>query len=270
MNFAAGVGDANPVYFDDERPGGLIAHPLLATAITWQVAGKIWEFLPPGDFPTDLLLTQVHYSEHLLFHQPLRPGLRLTLHGKVAAILPHRAGTQVVVRFEALDDRDVPIFSEYTGGLLRGVICEPPGLGGQDLPALPRPLVNAPPLWIEPLHFDTLSPYIYDACADIHFPIHTSPRFAHQVGLPGVIIQGTQLLAKAAMGLVQHQPVDPPYRLAELACRFNTMVFPGETLNLRLEAEQPAHNGTCLFFDVLKIGSEPVLRHGYARLVPEN
>lgn len=269
MNYAAGVGDAAPIYFDDERPGGVLAHPMLATALTWQVAGKIWEFLPPGDFPTAVLLSQVHYSEHLLFYQPLQPGLRLSLRGQVAAILPHRAGTHIVVRFDALDAHDRRVFTEYTGGLLRGVSCQPPGAGTENLPPLPTQPEDAQPLWAQALAFHPLATYIYDACADIHFPIHSSPRFAHQVGLSGVIVQGALTLAKATTRLQQSQPGEHPSRLAELACRFTGMARPGETLTLRLLAQQPASQGTHLFFDVQNAAGEHILRRGYARLLPE-
>jgi acyl dehydratase len=271
MNYAAGIGDASSIYFDDERPGGVLAHPMLATALTWQVAGRIWEFLPPGDFPTTLLLNQVHYSEHLLFYRPLRPGLRLTLRGQLAAILPHRAGTQIVARFDALDDQENRIFTEFSSALLRGVTCEPPGAGAEDLPAQPpAPPEEAQPQWVEALPFDPLATYIYDACADIHFPIHTSPRFAHAVGLPGVIIQGTQTLAKATSRLLQRQLTDRPSRLAELACRFAGMVLPGETLNLRVLSEQTTPQGTNLLFDVQKTTGDPVIRRGYARIVAQD
>jgi acyl dehydratase len=269
-NYAAGIGDASSIYFDDERTGGLLAHPMLATALTWQVAGRIWEYLPPGDFPTALLINQVHYSEHLLFYQPLHPGLNLTLQGHIAAILPHRVGTQVVVRFDALDTGGNPIFTEYSGALLRGVTCEPPGAGAEKLPSPPpAPPESAQPLCVDTLHFDPLSTYIYDACADIHFPIHSSPRFAHQVGLPGVIVQGTQTLAKATSRLLQRQPTDRPYRLAELACRFAGMVLPGETLNLRILSEQSTPQDTSLLFDVQKPNGDPVIRTGYARMTTE-
>lgn len=268
MNYAAGIGDAQPIYFDDERPGGLLVHPLLVTAITWQVTGRIWEFLPPGDFPTAVLLNQVHYSEHILYYQPMRPGLRLTLRGRIAAILPHRAGTQVVVRFDALDAKEDPVFTEYSGALLRGVTCDPPGAGAEGLPAQPASLPESiQPLSIEAMYFDPLSTYIYDACADIHFPIHSSPRVAHQVGLPGVIVQGTQTLAKATSRLLQRQPADRPAHLAELACRFAGMAFPGETLYLRILGEQPAHQGKSLLFDVQKTSGDPVIRRGYARII---
>jgi len=63
----------------------------------------------------EVLVTQVHHTENLEFHRPLRPGDRLTVKGHVAAILPHRAGTRVVIRFAALDEAHEPVFTEHIG-----------------------------------------------------------------------------------------------------------------------------------------------------------
>ena len=35
MNYAAAIGDTSPFYFNDERPGGIIAPPLFPVAVTW-------------------------------------------------------------------------------------------------------------------------------------------------------------------------------------------------------------------------------------------
>jgi acyl dehydratase len=272
MNYAACVGDANPCYFDDERQEGLLAHPMLATALTWQVAGKIEEYLPSSDFPLHLLFTQVHYSEHLLFHHPLRPDMHLTLSGQIAAILPHRAGTKVVMRFDAIEQGKKTIFTEYVGGLLRGVTCIGEGAGEENLPPMPSMPDSAEILWSQGMAIDPLATYLYDGCADIHFPIHTSPRFARQVGLPGIIVQGTLTLARAVQHIVDRQAGGDPRRLVELACRFAGITRPGSTLHLRLLAQQATATGIHLFFDVLKADGEPAIRGGYARLaapIPE-
>lgn len=270
MNYAACVGDANRWYFDDERAEGLLAHPMLATALTWQVTGKIWEYLPESDFPTHLLLTQVHYSEHLIFHKPLHPGMSLILLGQVAAILPHRAGTNVVIRFDAIEEGKEAVFTEYVGGLLRGVSCEEGGAGQEYLPTRPNKPADNEILWEEAISIESLATYLYDGCADIHFPIHTSPRFAHQAGLPGIIVQGTLLLARAVNQIVNHQADGDPRRLAELSCRFAGITIPGSTLSVRLLTQQPSEAGTHLFFDVLKPDGETAIRAGYARLTPPN
>ena len=82
-------------------------------------------------------MTQVHHTETLEFHRPLRPGDRLTVKGRVAAILPHKAGTRVVMRFDALDETGEPVFTEHIGALMRGVTCSDDGLCPDRLPRGP-------------------------------------------------------------------------------------------------------------------------------------
>jgi hypothetical protein len=89
MNYSAAIGDANPRYFDDESSNGIIAHPVYPVALTWNIIGRITEFIVSEKFPTELLLSQVHYTEHLEIHRPLSPGLQLIIEGRIAAILPH-------------------------------------------------------------------------------------------------------------------------------------------------------------------------------------
>lgn len=90
MNYAAAVQDDNPLYFDDERPEGVVAAPMFCVAVTWPILERIWEYIEADDFPQHLIPTQVHYTEQLEFHRPLRPGDSLTIAGEIAAILPHR------------------------------------------------------------------------------------------------------------------------------------------------------------------------------------
>jgi acyl dehydratase len=113
MNYAAAINDLNPRYFDDERADGIIAPPMQAVAITWPIFEHFQDFIPDAGIPLEALLTQVHYTEHLCFHRPLRPGDELTVQGRIAAIMPHRAGTHVVIRFDAFDSTGAPVFTEH-------------------------------------------------------------------------------------------------------------------------------------------------------------
>ena len=92
-NYAAALGDANPRYLDDERPEGIVASPMFCVAVTWPISERIWEYIEAPDFPSQIVTTQVHYTEHLQVHRLVRPDDRLTLRGRLAAILPHKAGT---------------------------------------------------------------------------------------------------------------------------------------------------------------------------------
>ena len=121
-NYAAATGDDNRLYFDDRRPEGLIAPPMLAVALTWPISSNIGDYLDLKDFPGEILMTQVHYTERLDFHRLVRPGDRLTINGTIAGILPHRSGTHCYMRYEAFDRENVAAMNYLKA------ICERVGL----------------------------------------------------------------------------------------------------------------------------------------------
>jgi acyl dehydratase len=266
MNYAAATGDFNPCYFDDTQAEGVIAPPMMAVALTWQISGRIWDYLQAEDFPREVLLTQVHYTEHLRFHRPVRPGDHLLIRGKVAAIIPRKAGTLVVVRFDALDEREQPVFTEHIGGMMRGVRCLDGGAGSEDLPPLPEEAADEEGFWEAPLTVDPLAPFVYDGCTDIHFPIHTSAQFARDVGLPGIILQGTATLAFAVREMVNREAGGDPARMQSLACRFTGMVLPGSIIRIRMTGIQEVADGRLVRFIVLNGGGEKAIRGGIALL----
>jgi acyl dehydratase len=266
MNFAAAVGDDNPRYFDDERAEGLLAPPMLAAAITWPSVARIAELIEAPEFPIEALATLVHASEHLQFHRPIRPGARLRVAGAIAAVGPHRAGTLIVIRFEARDADGSPVFTEHMGGLLRGVTCADSGAGLEDLPAPPSFDAPGQALWDVPIAVDRLRPFLYDGCTGIVFPIHTSRKFARAVGLPDIILQGTATLALAAREIVDREAAGDPTRLQALGCRFGAMVFPGTEIRVRLLGRTDTGAGTNLDFEVLDHRGQPAVRRGYARI----
>jgi acyl dehydratase len=264
MNYAAAVGDNNSRYFHDETPEGIIAPPMLAVALTWQIVGGIAEYLQAEDFPWELLLTQVHYTEHLEFHRPILPGERLFIRGKVAAMIPHKAGTLVVLKFDARDASDHPVFTEHIGGMMRGVKCPDGGAGAEDLPLIAAPPLSGAVIWEAPLYVDPLAPFIYDGCTDIHFPIHTSRKFARDVGLPGIIHQGTSTLAYAARELVNREAGCNPALLKTLACRFTGMVLPGSEIRVRMTGRQTVDSGKLVAFEVLNAEGKKAISNGSA------
>jgi acyl dehydratase len=269
MNYAAAVGDDNPRYFDDERPDGIIAPPMLAVALTWPLAAGVAPSIAKAGFPLEALATLVHHTEHLQFHRPIRPGETLAIAGAVAAIGPHRAGTRIVLRFEARDAAGSPVFTEHLGGLLRGVGCAGGGAGLERLPAAPDPAGGGSPLWEAPIPVDRLRPFLYDAGSGIVFPIHTSRRSARQAGLPDIILQGTATLALAARELTDREAGGEPARLKALAARFGAMVFPGSAIRVRLNGRRDDEAGADLWFEVANHQGEPAIRRGYARLESE-
>ncbi len=266
MNYAAAADDPNPLYFDDDRPAGVLVHPMFCVAVTWPILERMKERLTVSDFPHHLLATQVHYTEHLEFHRPIRPGDFLTIEGAIAAILPHRAGTRVVIRLDAFDKNRSPVFTEHTGTLLRGVRCSDGGRGKESLPPLYALSDNSRTIWQEVIPIDPLRPFLYDGCTGIFFPIHTSKRFAHQVGLPDIILQGTATLAFAVRELINREAAGNPAALRTLYARFTGMVLPGGKIHVQLIGKTREGISTSLHFVVQDQDGNQVISQGYARL----
>ncbi len=266
MNYAAAVQDDNPVYFDDQRQGGVIAPPLYNVAVTWPVVERISEYIDAPEFPKQVLSSLVHYTEHLEFHRPVVPGDRLVIDGRVAAILPHRAGTHIVLRFDVRDHKGDAVFTEHIGAMLRGIVCLDKGRGRESLPVVPEKGERGASLWTCELPVGRLQSFIYDGCTHIVFPIHTSVRFARQVGLPGIILQGTATLAYALREIVDREADGDPTRIGALFCRFTGMVLPGTRIQVMLEEGAAQAVGKQLYFIVLNQDGKKAISGGYVFL----
>ncbi len=267
-NFAAGILDNNPIYFDDTRATGIQAPPTFPVAVTWPLLSRLGEFIISDEFPKDLLITQVHYTEHLVLHRLVRPSDTLTLDGKIVSIAPHRAGTHAVIRLKASDPSGAPVFTEYIGAMLRGVECEGE-TSPEPCPRVPDFNYNIPPAWTSLQPVDPLAPYIYDGCADIEFPIHTSPDFALKVGLPGIILQGTATLAYAVRELVNNEAFGNPAAVKEIACTFTGMVMPGTDIEICCLDSRNEDKFTHIFFEVINAEHKKAIRNGYMKLERE-
>jgi len=272
-NYAAALNDDNDFYFDDEQFDRLTAHPVYCAAVTWPVVERIWEFIEADNFPMEILATQVHYSEHIQFFRLVSPGDRLLVSGKIAAILPHRAGTHVVIRFDVTDDNNRPVFTEHIGSIMRGVQCIGEGKGEETLPRIPQIQTTLDkknrdkPVWASKIFINRLQPFIYDSCSDIVFPIHTSKKFARQVGLPGIILQGTATLGYAIRELINRETDGNPSRINSLYARFSGMVVPETEIKVILNEKTIFFDRKNLYFSVMNQQGDYAIKDGFADFV---
>lgn len=264
MNYAAGVDDRNPIYYDDEREGGIVAHPLLPIAITWPMLQHLSESLQEPEFAYDVLATRSLEGEQLILQRPLRPGEKLQIEGEIAAIVPHPAGTRLVIRLAATDEQKLPAFTRYSSALLRGVHCSDEGAGAERLPPVPAAPKQEEVLWQAVVPIGPLRPYLYDGCTGISYDHHLSRRSAHKLELPGILVQETATLAFALRELLYREADGEPQGLKTLSCRFTGMVLPGTEIRIQLLGKTPKGEGTDLHFVVLNDQDRRVISNGYA------
>jgi len=263
MNYAASVADANPRYFDDTREEKLLAPPMLAVALTWKVSADFTKWNVDA-FPYAVLQQQVHYTEFLEWYRPLYVGEQITMQGECIAVLPHPAGTYLVVEYVAYDQTQSPVFREQIGGILRGIRCADKGYSLPQRVPLPKASVRTTHeiLWEVELPISEVAPHLYDAGADIHFPIHTSKAFARAVGLPDILYHGTATLSLAVREILDREAAADPTRLQQVSCTFGAMVFPKTRIRIQALRRIAQENGTEIQFQVLNQENQRALRSG--------
>lgn len=267
MNYAVSIGDDNPWHLDDTRPEGIVAPPMIAVALTWRTASDFPNSWPGLKNDPAVLARQVHYTEMLEWFRPMLPGEDLHITGEISAVLPHRAGTHFILEYRATDSAGNLVFVERTGAMLRGVTCGDAKRCPDPFPPDPPEIRdNAGPIWEAIIPIGKLAAHIYDGCADIHFPIHSSAAFARMVGLPGPIYQGTATQAQALRAIIEKEAGGDPRRVRALRCRFTGMVLPGSDITVQALACINRGDVKDIHFKVLNAAGKAAVRNGCATI----
>ncbi len=234
MNYAAAIDDPNPAFLDDERVGGLVAQPMMTAALTWRISAEFERHWGGLGIPASVLERRVHFSEEIEWRRIIVPGDQLRIDGEIKAVAPHRSGTSLVTQYVLRDSTGDVVAMERSTAMLRGVECRGVGVGAEC--ELSRPgsdrIDESSATWTGGIHLDALAAHRYDAGANIYFPIHTSPAYAHRVGLPSIIMQGTATLAMAMREIVDRNLAGNPARIDAVRCNFTDVVRPGTRISL--------------------------------------
>lgn len=231
LAYAAGMGETADIYFDDARPGGIVAPPAMVVRPEWPASRDI-RTLPEFGATPEESRRGVHAVQDTQFHRLMRPGDRLRVTGQIVAIRQIRPGALTMTRIDLTTLEGEPVSTTYTTGITRDVAVE-----GEDR------IVEEPPAWKEDAASDDWQetiipiarelPHIYTECADIWNPIHTERAVALAAGLPDIILHGTATWALALREIVADRLNDQPERLARFTGRFTGMVIPGTDITVR-------------------------------------
>lgn len=263
MNYAAAALDPNPRYLDDERPDGLIAPPMYPAALTWRISRDLPDRLNAGPEFAAMAQRQVHYTEHIRWRRPIRPGDEITITGEVTAVAPHRAGAIFAMRYTGSRGGET-VFEEVSSALLRDVRCTDDGKGQDALPHQKVDFAELKRRFATAIPVGPLAAHIYDGCADIHFPIHTSPRFARAAGLPGPILHGTAMLAYAVREIVDRLLEGDAGQVESVQGKFTDMIPLNVNCVLDVYEVQDAKGGGAAF-TVTAGGPRPAISDGLVR-----
>ncbi len=264
--YAAGLGDTNPVYFDDASSTGIVAHPAFCVALEWPVALALRQHSLSRLTPLESL-RGVHAAQDSTFHRPIRPGDRLRTVGTVVQVRPIRPGAFVLTKYETVDDTtDVPVVTSYASTIYRGIAVVGEEAQHEEAPALPAVSHAEATSCDIPIPIARQAPHVYTECARIWNPIHTERRVALEAGLPDIILHGTATWALAAGVLIHHCAAGDPTRLRRFIGRFTAMVIPGTTITVR--CAQAQYGGSSVAFRVCNAEGAAAISGGVAVFAP--
>ncbi|HOK08030.1 MAG TPA: MaoC/PaaZ C-terminal domain-containing protein [Candidatus Hydrogenedens sp.] len=263
MKYSAGIHETNTIFYDD-RNEPLLVHPMYAVALTWKISSQFSTYWDTADFPMNVLERQVHYLEELRWYRSFFVGETLHIQGEIKAVVPHLAGTLFWIDYTATDDKGEVVFIEGLGALLRDIKCKDEGIGKELFYRNATDLQRGEEtMWEDKINVSVVDAHIYDACSEIHFPIHTSWAFAQKVGLPAPVYQGTATLSQVVRKFYEHDLEPPQNRIEYLYVRFSSFVYGGDELLLKVrQSKGDESNKKLYFFEVTTPRNDYAIKHG--------
>jgi acyl dehydratase len=178
----------------------------------------------------------VHASQDSVFHQPIRPSMKLECRGRIVGARRTRAGTYTLSKLETVEvGSAVPVVTSWSSSIVRDVEV----VGEDTMLETPPPLPEGGGEVLAEVEIliPREMPHTYTECADIWNPIHTEREVALAAGLPDIILHGTATWALAGREVIRLCCDGDPARLKRLYGRFTAMVIPGQPI--RVEVRQP-------------------------------
>lgn len=258
LAYAAGIADTTTQVFDDDREGGIIAPPQFCVSLEWPVVSGPLAREVYGMEPEERV-RGVHASQDSIYHQPIRPGMKLRTIGTVVGVRRARAGAHTTAKLETFDtESGDTIVTSWTTSIIRDVDVAGDDNSSEAPPALPAG--SGMPAAEAMVFIPREMPHTYTECADIWNPIHTEREVALAAGLPDIILHGTATWALAGREVIRKYCSGDPARLKRLFGRFTAMVIPGH--EIRIALEEPADSA--VGFTVFNHQEQAALSNGIA------
>jgi acyl dehydratase len=213
----------NPYYWDESRPGGIIAPPMFAV-----VFGGIC--IPGVIFDKELgmnVFLMVHGEEDIRFYKPVKAGMKIKSRAKIVDIIDKGSGELCQFTVTSWDEKGEKVAEALTGFFVRG------GGSGKKEEKKPEPEPGKP-IFETKMKVLEKQTYIYAWASGDHNFIHVNPEQAVKIGkLPGIILQGLCTMAFCQNAVIDALCKDRnPELLKRLAVRFAKPVFPKDELTI--------------------------------------
>lgn len=206
------------------------------------VAPNFRMFEPPAvSFPgIDIDLSKVlHGTQSITVHARLPTAGRATARSRIADVWDKGKAAVIVQESEVVDLAGAPLWTTTSGIFARGE----GGFGGSRGPALRLPPPEGQP--DEVLEVPTLpqQALLYRLCGDRN-PLHADPEFAEKAGFDRPILHGLCTYGMVCKAIVDEMLAGDVTAVGSFSARFSGVVFPGETLRVRIWEVEKGYQAT--------------------------
>jgi acyl dehydratase len=261
QDYARAYNDDNPAFFDASRPGGIVAPPMFAVAVTWDaVMGAAMDPSVGAD-----LLRSVHGEQDMEFIRPMRPGDVITSVAKIASIETKVTGETMTIVVEARDRTGAAVQKTQFSIFVRG-------RRNRDVAAAAEPRIVEPergePLFSVAQTIDKDQTFRYAKASGDRNPIHVDETVAKMAGLPGIIVHGLCTMAFTSKVIIDKVCGGDPTRLKRLRVRFSRPVIPGQTITTKVWSDGEQNGRRVFAYETFNAEGQAVIKSGLAEIAP--
>lgn len=256
--YAASYNQVSPWYFDERRPGGIVACPMFGMVYTWEAA-----IVPMFDADLQVnLMKVVRGGIDIRLFGTVRPGDLLTTRARVAAVEEKSSGELLTIETHTVNQRGEKVSTILNHNFIRG---DKKGEKRAEPAAASQP-VRPVALFVEKMKVKPDQSIVYAKPSRDENPIHTDDNVARMVGFPGVILQGSCTMAFGCGHVVDRACGGDPSRLRRIAVRFSKPVFPNDELTTTVWAVEDKPGGRVLGLEMVNQNGVAVLTDGVAEV----
>jgi acyl dehydratase len=257
QKYARAYDHDNPFFFDEHRPGGIIAPPMFGVVPIWQSIVKV---VTDPEVGADLLRL-VHGEHEVEFVTPIRPGDVITSVATIRSITTGATGETMAIGVAARNQRGETVQNTVFAAFIRSV-----GSGRSDAESQEEETQRGEPWAVvsQPIAADQTFRYA-EASGDVN-PIHLDANVAKMAGLPGIIVHGLCTMAFCSKAVIETVGGGDPRRLRRLRVRFVRPVLPGQTIATRIWAVGETPERKTFEFETVNQSGRTVIRGGGAEV----
>jgi len=255
-------------YFDDDSGANNITPP--SFPVTYELP-LIYKLLSDADLHgskeqvKNNMLMLVHGDQYMQFHNPIRPGDKITCRAQITDIEDKGSGEIIKINMLSTYGDGTKMVESDWGLFIRGIGSgQRPPKKKKELKEVFKPSTIA---FSRVIRMPQDITYRYSKASNDMNPIHLNEEVAKKAGLQGIVVHGLCTMSMTMQRIIETYLEGGPSNMLSLGVRFSAPVYPGDELVVEGWENGTEDSATFIDFDVTrKSDGKKVIKDGKAKV----